>query len=355
MGFKNKEELINGLTAFSEYFKYTVPESFPVHNDYLIDGLTEPEFCRCYEIYRQKMLAFQLAMAKNPEDFGLLEANKKGELKPVHSMANVYVWLFLALAQSGEVRNGILYIDGKIFKSFCGGKKVGKNESTPKNINGVLMKLCDFGFYINGDTEGDFEISSDVPGLCTAIKASTLTKYAGLSMTSDYPGFNYRMYKFGVNETIPFEETMSYSLMSDQKKEFSSQLISEMKKQGWEKYIFFPHSIYGGRLTFPTVEYYYNIYGDSCVLIRITKGFNIKTYMNSLPERYYTFWKNAKKCRGCKKECTGRIIDEELFGKKTAVCKNNVKVYYECQTEDAPYIIDAALATAGKPRKDKVC
>jgi hypothetical protein len=57
MGYKNKEELVNGITAYSEYFKYAVPKCFPVYSDYLIDNLGESDFCRCYEIYRQKMLA----------------------------------------------------------------------------------------------------------------------------------------------------------------------------------------------------------------------------------------------------------------------------------------------------------
>jgi hypothetical protein len=227
---------------------------------------------------------------------------------------------------------------------------VGKNESTPKNIDKLLYKLSDFGFAVNGDITGDFQLSSDIPGLCSTIKASVLTKYAGMSMTSDYPAFNYRMYKFGVNETLPFEETMTYSLMNEQKKEFSSKLISEMKKQGWGKYIFFPHSINGGRLTFPTVEYYYNINYNSHILIRITKGFDFKSYMNSLPERYYNFWKACKTCRGCKKECGQRRVDEELFGKKTVICPGNVKVVYECELQDVGYIIDAALKTAGKAK-----
>ncbi|MCL2813132.1 MAG: hypothetical protein FWD23_00885, partial [Oscillospiraceae bacterium] len=351
MGYKTREELTAGLTAFADYFKYAVPKSFPVHKDYQIEGLSESDFCRCYEIYRRKMLAIQLEMAEKPEDFGLIAENKKGAAKPVHSMANAYVWLFLALGQSGEIKNDVLFVDGGKFTGFCQGDKVGKNESTPKNTDSLLLKLRDFGFAINGPISGDFQLSSDTAGLCSVIKASVLTKYAGMSMTSDYPAFNYRMYKFAPDESLPFEETISYSLMNEQKKEFSSKLISEMKKQGWEKYIFFPHSINGGRLTFPTVEYYYSIPHNSHVLIRITKGFDFKAYMDSLPERYYGFWKACKTCRGCKKECSGRRIDEELFGKKTVICPGNVKVVYECETRDIEYIVDAALKTAGKSKK----
>lgn len=350
MGYKNKEELINGLIGYSEYFKQTVPESFPVHADYLIGSLTESDFCKCYEIYRKKMLALQLAMAENPEDFGLIAANKKGELKPAYSMANAYIWLFLALAKASEEKNDILFVDGKKFKEFCQGAKVGKNVATPKNIDRLLYKLGDFGFKINGDINGDFQLASDTPGLCAVIKATVLTKYAGMSMTSDYPAFNYRMYKFAVDEALPFEETASYSLMNEQGKDFSSKLIDEMKKQGWGKYIFFPHSLYGGRLTFPTVEYYYSAteHKNSFVLIRITKGFDIKSYIDSLPERYYDFWKKSKTCNGCKKDCGGKVVDEALFGKKAVVCKGNVKVRYQCEVQDVEWIIDAARKTAGK-------
>jgi len=348
MGYKTKEELINGIIDFSEYFMYDVPESFTVHTDYLIDGLSESNFCKCYDIYRKKMLAIQDAMAKKPDDFGLVTENKRGEMKPTYSMPNAYVWLFLALAQSGEVVNDIIFVESKKFNGFCQGNKVGKNTATPKNIDKLLHKLCDFGFAINGNISGDFQLSSDVQGLCSTIYSSVLTKYAGISMTSDYPAFNYRMYRYGISETLPFEETISYTLMNEQLKEFSSKLIAEMKKQGWGKYIFFPHNINGGRLTFPTVEYYYRVKYGSFVFIRITKGFDFVSYMRTLPERYYNYWKSCKTCTGCKKECSSRRIDEEWFGKKTVICPGNVKVRYECETQDIEFIVDAAAKTAGK-------
>jgi len=256
MGYKTKEELVNGLTAYANYFKRTIPKSFPVHADYLVGGLTVSDFCKCYEIYREKMRSLQLAMAENPEDFGMIEKNKKGELCPVYSMANPYVWLFLALAKSGETKNDRLLVNGDKFKNFCNGAKVGQNTAKPKTVDRLLLKLLDFGFAIDGDINGGFHLSSDVHGLCATIKASTLTKYAGMSMASDYPAFNYRMYQFGIDETLPFEETISYSLMTDGAKEFSLALINGMKKQGWSKYIIYFHSIDSGRLTFPTVEYY---------------------------------------------------------------------------------------------------
>lgn len=345
MGYKTKDELTQALTDFSTYFQYPVPESFPVHDDYLIDGLTVTDFNRCYEIYRRKMIDIQLAVIADPDAFGMIETTKKGEIKPAYSMANAYIWLFLALAKSSDVRNGVMYVDNDKFTAYCNGAKLGKNTAKPKNVDVLINKLNDFGFTITDD----LRITSDVDGLCAAIKASTLTPYAGTSMTSDYPTFNYRMYKYGIDETLPFEETMSYVLMSDQKKEFTSKLIAEMRNCGWKSYIFFPHSLHGGRLTFPTVEYYYNVYGDSHVLLRITKGFDFLAYMKTLPERYYNYWKSTKTCRGCKKgECAGRKIDESWFGNRKPLCTGNVKVVYECEIDDIPYIVDAALRTAGK-------
>jgi hypothetical protein len=73
--------------------------------------------------------------------------------------------------------------------------------------------------------------------------------------------------------------------------------------------------------------------------------------MNSLPERYYGYWKACKTCRGCKKECNEKRIDEEWFGKRTVICPGNVKVKYQCETHDIEHIIDAALRTAGKNKK----
>jgi len=72
--------------------------------------------------------------------------------------------------------------------------------------------------------------------------------------------------------------------------------------------------------------------------------------MESLPEKYGALWESATKCRGCKKgECNGRITGETFFGKKAALCRSS-KATYTCNIEDIPYIIEAAMITAGKEK-----
>ena len=183
----------------------------------------------------------------------------------------------------------------------------------------------------------------------SVIKASTLSKYAKMSMTSDYPAFNYKMYAFGIDEKLPFESTYTYSIMTEKQKEFSSKLLGILAEKGWKSYIFFPHSCYSGRLTFPTLEYYYSVQDNGFILIRNEKKtLKLKQYMESLPEKYKNLWERDTKCRGCKKgECKGRITGEIFFGKKMALCQSS-KVRYNCDIEDIPYIIEATMITAEK-------
>ena len=348
MGYKNIEEMINSIKSYADLFRTPVPTDFPVHADYLIDGMDELSFCEAYEQYRQLMLSLQLDMAEKPHEYGLIVHDKKGTEKPAYSMNNQYVWLFLALAQSGEVKDNVLYINGGEFNKFINGKAVGKNATSPKNVDKLVERLKEHRFIINGSIDNDFTISSQIPNLMSVIKASTLTKYAKVSMTSDYPAFNYRMYGFGIDEKLPFESTYTYTVMSEKQKEFSSKLISGLIERGWKSYIFFPHGPYGGRLTFPTIEYYYRC-DDGHILIRNEKKtLELRAYMESLPEKYGVLWESATKCRGCRKgECKGRIIGEIFFGKKTALCGSS-KAVYPCNIEDIPYIIEAAMITAGK-------
>jgi len=235
---------------------------------------------------------------------------------------------------------------GKLVEKY--GKAVGKNSASPKNVDKLIEQLKNHSFIIEGDTDADFQISSPVPYLLSVIKASTLTKYARTSMTSDYPAFNYRMYDFGINESLPFESTYTYAIMSEKQKDFSSKLLAELSQRGWKSYIFFPHSAYGGRLTFPTLEYYYRCDGGYILIRNEKQTLTLKSYMESLPEKYGTLWESATRCRGCRKgECNGRIIGEMFFGKKAALCKSS-KAVYPCELEDIPWIVEAAIVTAGK-------
>jgi hypothetical protein len=348
MGYKTTAEMIEKIKEYAGCFEGQIPKQFTVHADYLTDGLSEADFNCAYEKYRRKMREMQSDMAAHPQDCGLIAYDKKGNEKPAYSMNNQYIWLFLALAQAGEVKDNVLHIDGAKFNEFKAGKAVGKNIATPKNIDKLIERLTSHEFIISGDINGDFTITSSIDNLMFVIKASTFTKYARVSMTSDYPAFNYRMYEFGIDEKLPFESTHTYSIMTEKQKEFSSALLKGLYDTGWKSYIFFPHSRYGGRLIFPTVEYYYRVDGGHILIRNEKQTLKLKSYMESLPEKYGVLWEQATRCRGGRKgECKGRILGESFFGKKTALCQSS-KAVYGCDMADIPYIIDAAMITAGK-------
>ena len=231
MGYKSIGEMVESIKSYASLFNTPVPGDFHVHADYLIDGMDELSFCAAYEQYRQRMLSLQLDMAEKPHEYGLIAYDKKGAEKPAYSMNNQYIWLFLALAQSGEVKNNVLYINGNEFNKFVGGKAVGKNSASPKNADKLIEQLKEHSFIIDGSIDNDFTVSSEIPNLMSVIKASALSKYARVSMTSDYPAFNYRMYGFGIDEKLPFESTYTYTVMSEKQKEFSSKCCPGLPKE----------------------------------------------------------------------------------------------------------------------------
>ena len=351
MGFKTVEEMVNSIKEYGKNFHADIPETFAVHGDYLIDGLTERTFCEGYRAYQKTMQALQSDMYERPGDYGLIAYDKKGNQKPAYSMANPYVWLFLALGQAGKIEDGKLKVDGDEFGNFCAGKEsVGKNESSPKNTDKLLDRLNDHGFVISKDAGGDFTVASDTPCLMSAIKSSTLSPYARTSMTSDYPTFNWRMYEYGTEEKMPFEATYTYNQMTPDMREFSTLLIKSLANEGWKSYIFFPHSMHGGRLTFPTVEYYYSTSG-STILFRLNGTQATPEFLGSLSDKFYKVWETSAKCKACKgdktKECRGRVAGE-YFGHSGVFCRGSKVFYYEHDTADIPDIIASAKYCVGK-------
>ena len=348
MGYKTIEEMTSSIKDYARNFQKNISDDFPVHPDYLIDGMNERLFREAYKKYQNIILELQLHMADKPQEYGLVSYDKKGMEKPAYSLNNQYIWLFLALMQSGDVKNNTLDINGNKFSEFINGKAVGKNTASPKNIDNLLENLKNHSFLINGDINGDFALSSSIPYLLSVIKASTLTKYAKISMTSDYPTFNYKMYEFGIDDKLPIESTHAYSIMTDYQKEFTSKLINGLSENGWKSFIYFPHNPECFRLTFPTLEYYYNPSGGHIYIRNDKQTLKLIPYMESLPEKYGTLWEVATKCRGCRKgECKSRLIVDSFFGKKAALC-NGSKPIYACKVEDVPHIMEAAMVTAGK-------
>jgi len=366
--FKTVEEMKNAIKEYAGYFTIEIPAEFAVHRDYCIDGLTEQSFCEGFRAYQAIVRLMQCDMYEQPEKFGLITYDKKGIAKPAYPFAygnyctgktmaafSQYIWLFLALGQAAEVQGGRLLVNGKVFADFCDGvKSIGKNDSKPKNIDQLIERLIDYGFVVSEYVKNrDFILESETPNLLSVIKATTLSPYARLSMTSDYPTFNWRMYQYGINDKLPFEATYIYQQMPDNIQKLSSRLISEMAQAGWKSFIFFPRDMESGRLTFSTkppltVEYYYGL-SDGWFLIRAKTALVPKEFLDSLSEKFSKAWIASAKCTGCRKgECPDRFKGEYL-GNSGVFCKGQKKIGISTNThEDVPYIIASAKYAAGK-------
>ena len=356
MAYKTTEEMI---CAFQELIAYFSEEkgAFPVHQDYLIDGMAEKEFNQGYEEYRKLLLALQNDICDKPAEYGLVKTDKNGYPKPACTNNYPYLWLFLALSQAGEVKGDVLYVDGKKFAEFVKGKAVGSHTGKPENVGALLSMLAGYGVFIKGhdaDTENDFTVSSDKPRMMSAIKASTLSQYAKKSMMSDYVTFNENLYSIGMKEQIKFENTHTYKLLPVDLQKFSIELIKELAKIGWKSYVERHHEPGAGRLTYPTIEYYFNAdpnawtrHGSSWIFLRVNDVVKHLDYINQLPENHHDVWRNAFKCRGCTKgECSGRYIGTVL-GKKVVWC-NGGKATFPCDIENIPYIVEIARVMAKK-------
>jgi hypothetical protein len=355
MGYKNTADMLNDFKRFAGYFKEAKGE-FPVHADYLIDGMTENEFNHGYDEYRKLMLNLQNDMCDKPGEYGLFTYDAKNNPKPAYHICYPYLWLFLALSFAGEVKNDVLHVSKEKFNEFVKGKAVGSHTGVPKNIGMLLNKLADFGITVDDYTNDEaeiFTISAKTPRLMTVIKASTLSQYARKSMMSDYVTFSEKLYGIGMKEQIRIEETYTYRIMPAERQEFASLLVAELAKSGWKSYIERHHNPDGGRLTYPTLEYYYNAntdvwdreHGGTWIFIRLDNVFQHLDYVENIPGKYRTIWENAMKCRGCRKgECPRRYVGK-LFGVSRAWC-NSAKPTYHCRIEDIPHIVEVARVMA---------
>jgi len=179
MAYKNTQELIDDLIQYNAEIEY-IPDVFDVHTDYLIDGMTDENFIAGYKAYHSLIKRLNTNMIATPGDFGLLSMDKKWIAKPVNKFQFPFLWFFIALARSGEVKNGMLYVNGATFIEYAKGKKLGAIATYPRNIDFMINKLPEYGFVISNYHHGeavDFTISfAENPYLLPAIKASKIPR-----------------------------------------------------------------------------------------------------------------------------------------------------------------------------------
>lgn len=341
MGYKTIDEMKAEFRHFSDNLM-DVPETFPVHPDYLIDGMTEADFCAGYRAYRDLMLRFQTAMLESLDEYGLVVPDKKGAMKPLLQMNDPLLWLFMAWSMSGVVTDGVLHVDGAKYAEYLGGRKMGSHTAIPKNIPQILAHLDGFGIHVSG--EDDFTVTADDPNLIRAAKASTLSPYCPASMHSDYYAFNWRIYQYPRSvKKIPLESTVTVQRMPEEQRKLMFGLIGVLAENGFRSYKFRHHHVECGWLHFGCMELYYGYDRPFCILIAPWNLHAHHDYVEALPEKYRSIWENTNRCHGCRKgECRFRYIGE-LFGKNGAWCSGQKPAYPLCSEEDIRYAVEAAV------------
>jgi hypothetical protein len=380
MAYKTSKEMIDKITAYNAEIE-EIPNVFEVHKDYLIDGMTDKDFITGYKAYRDLIKRLNTDMVAAPEAFGLLSLDKKGAAKPINKFQFPFLWLFIALARSGEVKNGVLCVNGAAFIEYAKGKKLGAIATYPKNIDAMINKLPEYGFVIsnyNHDKPTDFTVSfTENPYLLPAIKASTLSKYQEKSIVCDYACFNARMFKTAPGERMAFSDTHTARKMPKEYVDRANAIINEFASIGISPAAERHHNYWDGWMKFGVYfQFYYGVKGLHGIL-NIHAVPAHETYLATLPEKYLNLIKSKLGCKGCRckndkckqrnaetrkcnacqlavSECRGRQTCY-LFGEERVLCHPSgyMMLNFPTELEDIPCIVDIFAAVHGKKRRKR--
>ena len=377
MAYTTVRAMIDDLIEYNAEIE-EVSDIFKVHHDYLIEGMTVDNFITGYKAYRDLIKQLNTDMIVCPDSFGLLAADKKGVAKPVNGFQFPFLWLFIALARSGEVRNGILHVDGTMFFEYTKGKKMGAIATYPRNIDSMMKKLSDYGFSISNYSHGeavDFTVAfTNNPYILSAIKASTLTRYQEKSIVCDYACFNALMFKTAPKEKMSFSNTHTAKKMKTEYVDRANAIINGFASIGLSPAAERHHNYGVGWMKFGVYfQFYYGVDGLHGIL-NIHDLYNHEKYLETLPEKYLNIIKGNLKCRGCVckndnckhkhredgiikcrdcglSACKWRRTDE-LFGEKRIWCNssNYLGLNYPTNIEDIPYAVDIITNIHGKKK-----
>ena len=359
MAYTSIQKMVDDLIEYNAEIE-EIPDIFEIHGDYLIDGMTVNNFIAGYKAYRDLIKQLNTDMVACPDCFGLLTADKKGVVKPVNSFQFPFLWLFIALARSGEVKQGTLYVSGATFLAYTEkGKKLGDITSRPKNIGSMINKLPEYGFivenYIHGEPSNFTIGRKENPYLLPAIKASTLSRYQEKSIVCDYACFNYMMFKTAPKEKMNFTDTHTAKKMKKEYVDRANAIINGFASIGLSPAAERHHNYGVGWMKFGVYfQFYYGVDGLRGIL-NIHDLYNHEKHLETLPEKYLNVIKNNLKCRGCGfkgSECKWRRTDE-LFGEKRIWCNssNYLGLVFPTNIDDVPYAVDIIANIHGKKKR----
>ena len=357
MAYKTIQKMLDAISYYNSVIE-EIPENFDVHTDYLIDGITADNFVAGYKAYRNLIKTQNADMVASPESFGLITTDKKDNAKPANAMHYPYLWLFIALARSGEIKSGILYVNGAEFLAYSKGKKLSDRDTFPKNIESLMEKLPEYGFELTGYIYGepaDFTMEyKPNQYLLPVIRASVFTRCQEKSLVSDYACFNALMFKTPPNGKMDFADTHTAKLMQPQLVESVNAIITELATIGLSPSAERHHKHDIGWMKFGTCYQIYYREDRLDGIINIPDVRKNEKYLETLPEKYLNIIKETmfKGCKGCVKgECHARHA-VELFGKKKTYCIHSYNMFYfPTELKDIPVIVDIIAHTYGKKRR----
>lgn len=221
-----------------------------------------------------------------------------------------------------------------------------------KQVALVLEYLIQFGFTIdNFNRNKPYEemefiklFYPNMPAICHVIKAFSKPRICRISFGFDYTKFNYRVFAYPSDVTIPYMDLYSIQLIPDIHREFFLKLNECMIElgssfgeceSGWYHGIQPCQYIYNSKL-----RILQNMENGlmPTIVIKVSKKIDkVTRFIETLPEQYKS---GIGKCRGCKKgECAGRAIINTK-DKRYVLC-NGAWWSFPPSIEAIPYIVEA--------------
>lgn len=346
--YDTPEELQKAIETYNDYMTQ-VPEEFSVRGEYL-GKLTEAEFCREYNAFKNLVLRMYSELYANPERIGLIKTNKKGEQKIVKSQRVTCIKkLFYCLGISSTYKNEALVVKSldfaRTYYTFFNNTSIGLSDKLKdidlesldkfiqrKQLHKVISYIEDFGFTFHGFNANksikhwqDCRVTySKSPRMLWVIKAFSMPKLCRISFEMDYARFNYKVFAHKKKARLPLEDLVSFNLISSEEhKCFLIDLNHRLEKIGIS-YGEAASGWYHG-----TLPCQYNYKNKIRILQNMEYGiipYILMDFRNKEEEGIkiiqsipYKFRKNIPTCKGCKKECKSRVVIE-VDNIKYALC-----------------------------------
>jgi len=373
--FRTPEELTIALQTYNSHI-CEIPDNFTVLDEYL-HGLTVDEFCGAFKKLQKIITDIYDFLTENLQTVGLLKTDKKtGELKVQmqHNISCVKKLLYtIGRFSTLESDSLIVRIDEfmNAYMTYYFNYSVELAETLKEHdiakqnkffesnyIRSVFGCFERFGFEIKGLAEKRENISDitisyhDLPAIIKVIKSFSMPRICRISFGFEFTKFNYRVFSHASTAKLPLEDLYTFQLLSDENKDFLSQLnqamaeagvnLSEYQTEGWGTYVYSNK----GRITqkenslspsvMPITGYTANDFSEKAC----KKLPKIESFVESLPDKYINAVGKCRECKGAQAKDCWRRYAVTAKDKKYFIC-NNAWWTFPPEIDAIPYIVRA--------------